>query len=96
MPRPALTPARLVRRLLRLLAGVVREAVRAELAAQGLSHVPGPDPLLSLAEVAVVLGVSKRTAERLVRRGEIGTVRAGSARRVHPAALDAYVRSAAR
>lgn len=94
------TFARLVRRLLRLVAGVVREAVReavrAELTALDAGPVPSQPRLLTLAEVAAVLGVSKRTAERLVCRGEIGTVRAGSARRVHPAALDAYVRSKAR
>ena len=95
-----LTPARLIRRLLRLLDRVVRdavrEAVRAELSAVGEGRAPSPGQLLTLAEVATALGVSKRTVERIVRRGELGTVQAGSARRVHPAALDAYLRSMAR
>ena len=56
----------------------------------------GTAALLTLVEVASVLGVSLRTVQRLVRRGKIGTVRVGAARRVHPAALDAYVRSVAR
>ncbi|HEX9952140.1 MAG TPA: helix-turn-helix domain-containing protein [Rubricoccaceae bacterium] len=88
MPRSAL----FIRRLLRLVAEVVRESVRTELAAMSTEPAPGPAALLSYVEVAGILGVSKRTVERLVDRGELGTVRAGSAPRVHPDALDAYVR----
>lgn len=95
MPRDASTQTLLDSPRHDLLVELVRKAVRAELDASADGR-QGPAKLLTLAEVAAVLGVSMRTVQRLVCRGEIGTVRAGAIRRVHPDALDAYVRSTAR
>lgn len=57
-------------------------------------HSAHPDmlvPLLSLRDVADVLGVSVDTARRLVRRGDLGSVRVGRMLRIHPADVRAYV-----
>lgn len=47
--------------------------------------------LLTVGEVARALSLSKATAERLVARGAIATIRIGRCRRVTRAALEAYI-----
>lgn len=52
-----------------------------------------PDRLLTLDDVAAHLAVSRSTAERLVREGEIVPLWIAGARRFTPAALNAFVRA---
>jgi excisionase family DNA binding protein len=47
--------------------------------------------LLTVGEMARALALSKATAERLVARGAIATIRIGRCRRVTRAALEAYI-----
>ena len=53
------------------------------------------EPLLRTREVAVLLGVSKRTVDRLVASGDLPSVKLGdhptSPRRVEPAAVRAFI-----
>jgi len=48
-------------------------------------------PLLRPADVAELLSVGRKTVYRLVDRGELPAVHVGSAVRVAPADLDAYL-----
>lgn len=49
------------------------------------------EPLLSVAEAACVLGVSKRTFYRLIERGEISTVRVTTHQRIEPDVLREFI-----
>lgn len=49
------------------------------------------DHLLTVADVAHVLSVSTKTAYRLLRRGDIPTIRVGGQLRVEPAAFMTYL-----
>ncbi len=48
-------------------------------------------PLLTAAQVAEVLNISKAMAYRLMQRNEIRTIRMGRACRVHPHDLSDYI-----
>lgn len=50
-----------------------------------------PRPLFDINAAAVYLDVSRGTVYRLVREGEIATVRVGSRMRIRPEAIDAYL-----
>ena len=68
---------------------LVREEIR-----RAVEEAGGTRPLLGLDDVAAVLQCSKRTVQRLIARGELASVRVGAKRaRVHPDALDDYVRA---
>lgn len=71
---------------IRAVTAAVRLAVREEASANSAQ-------LLRLCEVADVLGVSERTVRRLIARGEIAIVGVSRRRRVHPRALDEYLRA---
>jgi excisionase family DNA binding protein len=49
------------------------------------------EPLLSLADLERILGVSEPTVARLVRRGEIPVVAVGRRRLVEPAAVRRFI-----
>ncbi len=59
-------------------------------------HHRGPRPLLKIAEVARVLRISERSAEKLVAAGELRPIEVGGVRRFDPAAIEAYLRSRVR
>ena len=48
--------------------------------------------LLTLDEVAERLNVSRRTVERLVHGGDLAATKIGRAVRVHPQAVEGYIR----
>lgn len=48
-------------------------------------------PLLSMREVGDLLGVSKDSVERMVKRGEFAVVRVGVQLRVHPSEVARYI-----
>jgi excisionase family DNA binding protein len=78
-----------LRRLLRdELPGVVREAVRNELA----GHAPPDDGLLTKKQVARRLNVSERTVDTLAAEGSLRKVKVRGAVRFAPDAVDAYIR----
>jgi excisionase family DNA binding protein len=52
---------------------------------------PSVEPLLKLDQVAELLGVSRRTAERLVASRELASVRLGSRVRIDPRDLRAFI-----
>jgi len=54
------------------------------------------EALLSIEEVADVLGVSKRTVEDIVGSGRLQPIWVKGQRRFHPDAVEAYMRSKAR
>ncbi len=49
-------------------------------------------PLLSIRDTATTLGVSERTVEKLVAQGKIRVLWIKGQRKVHPDALEAYMR----
>lgn len=57
--------------------------------------VPG-DTLLRITEVARRLAVSRTAVYRLINRGELETVRIGSAVRFSPATIEHYIANATR
>lgn len=63
-----------------------------------LEAARGPKSLWSIKDVARRLGISLRTAENLVRAGDISpiSIRGGKIRRFDPEAVEAYIRSCAR
>lgn len=71
---------------------VIRSEVRRAVGA--VAPDPPPQALLRIEEVARVLGCHPRTVRRIIKRGELAVVRQRGVRgqRVHPEALDAYVR----
>lgn len=48
--------------------------------------------LLTVDDVATTLQVSRRTVETLISSGHLTPIRIGRQRRIHPAALDAFLR----
>ncbi len=50
-------------------------------------------PLLTIAQVAKILGVSERTVRRLIETGALPVVRIRGAVRIDPAALKKIIRS---
>ena len=56
--------------------------------AASTSQEPQLAPLLSMAEVALVLGVSASTVRRLIDRGELAAVTVGHQVRIAPSDLD--------
>ena len=53
------------------------------------------DTLLSVKEIASFLNVSKRTVQRMVKRGDLDAIRVGGQIRVHRTALDRLLREGA-
>lgn len=72
------------------LAGAVLDALKGR-----LDIAQRPEPLLTVADVATHLSVSKRTVETLVAEGALAPLRVRGARRFTREAVDAYVRSLA-
>lgn len=79
----------------------ITELVRtfAQLAERLAGSAPGPQPasqlrptrvLLTVEEAAERLAVGRTTAYRLIRSGELDSVRVGRLRRVHVEAIDSY------
>ena len=54
-------------------------------------YAPGRSSLLTQADVADLLQVSRWTVTRLIRRGELRGVRVGERLRFRPADIDAYL-----
>jgi excisionase family DNA binding protein len=50
-----------------------------------------PAPLLTIAEVAELLGVSIETVRRRINTGELRVIRDGRIIRIHPDDLEAYI-----
>lgn len=69
---------------------IVREELRAERRREA-----APEPLLTKADAAEVLGVSERTVDTLVASGQLASVKVARCRRIPPQALHAYVRQQA-
>lgn len=73
----------------------VAEIIREE-NAKLLSEHRQMQPLMSLTEVAEVLGVSKRTVEDIISSGNLEPIWVRGQRRFHPQSVAAYMRSDAR
>ncbi|MBG6218134.1 excisionase family DNA binding protein [Arthrobacter sp. CAN_A6] len=58
-----------------------------------MAEVLGSDPLMTVAEVAEAMRVSKMTVYRLVHAGEMGSVRIGRSYRIPESALEHYISS---
>jgi excisionase family DNA binding protein len=54
---------------------------------------PAPDPLLTLSEVAAILGTSERFPRRLIAERRIEFVRVGRHFRIRASALDVFIAS---
>ena len=65
---------------------VIRDELRAERRREA-----APDPLLTKADAAEVLGVSPRTVDTLLASGEIASIKVKRCRRIPPAALRSYI-----
>ncbi|MBG6184401.1 excisionase family DNA binding protein [Arthrobacter sp. CAN_A214] len=58
-----------------------------------MAEILGSDPLMTVAEVAEAMRVSKMTVYRLVHAGEMGSVRVGRSYRIPESALERYIAS---
>ncbi|WP_049822218.1 helix-turn-helix domain-containing protein [Arthrobacter sp. H41] len=58
-----------------------------------MADVLGTGPLMTVAEVAEAMRVSKMTVYRLVHAGEMGSVRIGRSYRIPESALEQYIAS---
>lgn len=58
-----------------------------------MADVLGAGPLMTVAEVAEAMRVSKMTVYRLVHSGEMGSVRIGRSYRIPESALERYISS---
>lgn len=58
-----------------------------------MADVLGTGPLMTVAEVAEAMRVSKMTVYRLVHSGEMGSVRIGRSYRIPESALEQYIAS---
>jgi excisionase family DNA binding protein len=54
-------------------------------------HTPAKAPLLSIAEAAEQLNVSRATAYRLVQAGELPALRVGHSLRIDPSEMNAWL-----
>jgi excisionase family DNA binding protein len=56
-----------------------------------MTTTPDTRPLLTSADVAHLLNVSRKTAYRLIERGELQALHVGASVRIRPESLDAYL-----
>jgi excisionase family DNA binding protein len=57
-----------------------------------MQSTPDTRPLLTPADVAHLLAVSRKTTYRLIERGELDAVHVGAALRIRTESLDAYLK----